>query len=80
MRFWSLKVSTDGAVLDGRMMLGDIVAKIDSSGFPEMAKLALSCLAADPMETHVHIFEAFAGNVVGDNTMRCFIVSLYGRG
>ena len=79
-RFWSLKVRTDGAVMDGLMIFGDIVAKIDSSRFPKMAKLALSCSAAEPMATHVHIFEAFAGNVVGDNSMRCCIASLHGRG
>ena len=32
------------------------------------------------METHVHRFEAFAGNVVGDNAMHCCIVSMHGRG
>ena len=61
-------------------MPGDIVTKINSSGFPEMEKLALSCSAAEPMEMHVHIFEAFDGNVVGDNAMRRCIVSLHGRG
>ena len=66
--------------MDGRLMFGVKVANIDSSGFPEMEKLALSCLAADPMETHVHMFEAFSGNVVGDNAMRRCIVSLHGRG
>ena len=78
--FLGLKSRTYGAVMDGRMMFGEIVAKIDSSGFPEMAKLALSCSEAEPMETHVHRFEAFAGNVVGDNAMRRCIVSLHGRG
>ena len=32
------------------------------------------------METHVHRFEAFAGNVVGDNATRRCIVSLHGGG
>ena len=62
------------------MMPGDIVTKINSSGFPEMAKLALSCSAAEPMETHVHRFEVFAGNIVGDNAMHHFIFSLHGHG
>ena len=35
--------------MDGRMMFGEKVAKIDSSGFPETVKLALSCSAAEPM-------------------------------
>ena len=67
-------------MIDGRMMFGDKVAKIDSSRFPEMAKLVLSCSSAEPMETHVHIFEAFAGNIVGENAMHHFIFSLHGRG
>ena len=65
--------------MHGRMVFGDIVADIDSSGFPEMAKFALSCSEAKPMETHVRIFEAFAGNVVGETVMRRCIVSLHGR-
>ena len=32
------------------------------------------------MVTHVHRFEAFSGNVVGDNTMLRCIVSLHGCG
>ena len=64
----------------GRMMFGDIVAKIDSSRFPERVELVLSCLAVEPMETHVHRFEAFACNIIGDNAMYHCIVSLHGCG
>ena len=61
-------------------MFGHIVTEIDSSGFPEMAKLALVCSSAEPMETHDQRFEAFSGNVVGDNAMRRCVFSLHGCG
>ena len=40
---------TDGAVMNGRMMFGGVVAKIGGSGFPEMAKLALHRAASEPV-------------------------------
>ena len=66
--------------MDGHIMFGYTLSNIDGSGFPEMAKFSLSCLVAEPMKTHVHRFEAFAGNVVGDNAMRRCIVILHERG
>ena len=39
----------DGAVMNGRMLFGGVVAKIGGSGFPEMAKLALHCAASEPV-------------------------------
>ena len=51
--------------MNGRMMFGGVVAKIGGSGFPEMAKLALHRASSEPVKTNIHIFEAFACNVVG---------------
>ena len=51
--------------MNGRMMFGGAVANIGGSRFPEMAKLALCSAASELVQTHIHIFEAFACNVVG---------------
>ena len=51
--------------MNGRMTFGGVVAKIGGSRFPEMAKLALRSAASEPVQTHIHRFEAFACNVVG---------------
>ena len=42
-----------------------------------MAKLALRSAASEPVQTHIHRFEAFACNVVGYNSVSCGVVSLY---
>ena len=64
-------------VMNVRMMLGGVVAKIGGSGFPEMEKLALRSAASEPVQTHIHRFEAFACNVVGYNSVRRGVVCLY---
>ena len=63
--------------MNGRMMFGGVVAKIGGSRFPEMAKLALRSAASEPVQTHIHIFEVFACNVVGYNSVRRGVVCLY---
>ena len=52
-------------MINVRMLFGGVVAKIGGSGFPEVAKLALRRAESEPVQTHTHIFEAFACNVVG---------------
>ena len=60
-----------------RMMFGGVVAKIGGSRFPEMAKLALRSAASEPVQTHIHRFEAFSCNVIGYNSVRRGVVCLY---
>ena len=62
--------------MNGCMMFGGVFAKIGGSMFPEVAKLALRCAASEPVQTHIHIFEAFACNVVGYNSVRRGVVCL----
>ena len=42
-----------------------------------MAKLALRRAASEPVQTHIHRFEAFACNVVGYNSVCRGVVCLY---
>ena len=63
--------------MNGRMMFVGVVAKIGGSRFPEMAKLALRSAASEPVQTHIHRFEAFACNVVGYKSVRRGVVYFY---
>ena len=63
--------------MNGRMMFGGVVSKIGGSGFAEVAKLALCRAASEPVQTHIHRFEAFACNVVGYKSVRRSVVCLY---
>ena len=62
--------------MNGRMMFGEVVAKIGGSGFPEMEKLALRRTASEPVQMHIHRFEAFFCNVVGYKSVRRGVVCL----
>ena len=63
--------------MNDRMMFRGVVAKIGGSRFPEMEKLALRSAASEPVQTHIHRFQAFACNVVGYNSMRRGVFCLY---
>ena len=56
--------------MNGRRRFGGVFAKVGGSRFSEMAKLALRSAASDPVQTHIHRFEAFACNVVGYESVR----------
>jgi hypothetical protein len=66
-------------MMDGGMMLGEVVSKVFASGFPEDVELALEDAVADPVVSHVHVAgfvlldgivgETGCGGVIGLN--RC---------
>ena len=72
--FWSYRT-----VVDGRVVLCEVIGIVFSSRPPEVAEFLLGGAAAEPMEFNVHRFEAFACYVIGNNSKGCSIVSLHWR-
>ncbi len=58
---------SDSTMVHAHMILGNIVALVGWTGPPKVSELCLGGTAAEPVESHVHQFEALAGDVVHDN-------------
>ena len=50
-----------GNVVNGRVVLGTVVAKVHGAWGPEISKFALCVTAAKPVELHDHRFRFFEG-------------------
>ena len=63
-----------GLVVQRRVMLGAVVAPVESAGGPIEVKLILGGMAAQPVKTHVHRFGLVRHDgVVGDTGGRGII-------
>ena len=58
------------------MIFCDIVSKISGDRSPIVAEFALSLLAAEPVEMHIHGLESIARNVIGYYAQSCWVIGL----
>ncbi len=61
------------------VVLCDVVGFVGWAGSPVVSELSLGSMAAEPVESHVHQFEALAGNVVCNDAKCSGVVCLNGR-
>ena len=62
--------------MDGGMMFCGIISQIGWAWAPVVAELSLKCLAAEPVELHIHGLESFSRNVVGYYPQSCCVICL----
>ena len=77
MDFWVQIFWSNHTVVDGCVVLCDVIGILFSSMPPEVAELLLGGAAVDPMEFHVNQFETFACYVIGNDSNGCSIVGWY---
>ena len=62
-------------MMDGCVVFRDVIAKVFWARLPIVAKLFLCNVALEPVWFHVHLFEYFARDVVGDNSKCSGVIS-----
>ncbi len=67
----------DCTVVDGSMVLGNIVGVIVGARAPEVAELLLCGAAAQPVEFHIHRLEPLAGDIVVHNSECSGVIRLH---
>jgi hypothetical protein len=67
-------------MMDGGVVLCDVVCKVGSSSAPVSAKLLLVGPTAQPVKIHVRGFGSFGLDGDGDNAKGGGVVGLYGHG
>ena len=67
----------DRTVVDGSVVLGDVVGVIVGSRAPEVAELLLCGAAAQPVEFHIHRLEPLAGDIVGHDSKHSGVIRLH---
>ncbi len=59
------------------MVLGEVVGFVGGPWLPLVAELRLRRAAVEPVQSHVHRFQPFARDVVGDYAECCGVVRLH---
>ena len=62
------------------MIFGGIIIQISSARFPKDVVMALENSILDPEKTYIHGFGAILPHLIGDNSVRIWVVSLHGCG
>ncbi len=72
--FWS-----DSTVVDGSIILGDIISIVVWVRTPKEAELFLCGAVTKSVKSHIHRLEVFAGNVIGNDSKCSPVICLYQR-
>ena len=67
-------------MMDGCVVFSDVVTQVVWARLPIVAKLFLCNEAAEPVSFHVHCFDSFDRDVVGDDSEFSCVICLYWGG
>ena len=67
-------------MMDGCVVFSDVVAQVVWARLTIVAKFFLCNAAVETVKFHVHLFESFARDVVGDDSECICVISLYWGG
>ena len=76
---WCQKIWTDAMVVHPGVVLCDVVPFVRWSRLPVILELLLQFSATEPVEVRFHCFGVFWLDGVGEDTQRCYVISLHGR-
>ena len=79
MALWGQILWSDYTMMDWRVVFCHVICIVTWARAPEVAELRLGGAASQPVQFHVHRFEAFTGNVVCDDYKGRGVVSLHWR-